>query len=151
MNIKDLTIGNWVYYDSNPNSPTRVVNIGSYSVSLEYYGREGYVFVPSVEDIQPIKVTDEILIKTGFNKEDRTDDSEYYGVDDSRGSVFRRWIGTDDYIVSIYENTNRLGGKRWCSIDNYKQEYVGAFHFTYVHELQNGIRLITKQDLDVKL
>ena len=121
MNIKDLTIGNWVYYDSNPILPTRVVEIESYSVSLEYYGREGYVFVPSVEDIQPIEVTDKMLVKTGFDKIDRIDDSEYYGVDDSRGPIFERWIGAHDYFVTICENTNRLGGKRWCSIDNYKK------------------------------
>lgn len=150
MNTKDLMIGNWICIRKHEEIPMQISSINAKEVVTECETL-GSTLYPSVEDIRPIEVTDEMLVKTGFDKIDRTDDSEYYGVDDSRGPIFERWIGTDDYFITISENTNRLGGRRWCSIDNYKKEYVGAFHFTYVHELQNGIRLITKQDLDVKL
>lgn len=143
MDIKDLAIGNWVYYDSNPNSPTRVVNIGSYSVSLEYYGREGYVFVPSVEDIQPIEVTDDILENSGFKLAGQVLTSEKV----YKYSVFH-FILNKIYIQVKHDSPER---KYHCLVSNLDGIPVGQFCFDYVHELQNGIRLITKQDLDVKL
>lgn len=43
-------------------------------------------------------------------------------------------------------------GKDWyCHIYNSIREAIGGFDFQYVHQLQNGIRLITDKYLEVKL
>lgn len=39
---------------------------------------------------------------------------------------------------------------RFCNGKYITVESIGSFYFQYIRELQNGIRLITKSDLEIK-
>lgn len=46
--------------------------------------------------------------------------------------------------------SNSIDRDWYCHIDNAAYSTIGGFDFQYLHELQNGIRLITKSDLEIK-
>lgn len=144
MEIKDLMIGDWVCYSEKPNSPTQVVNIGNCGVSLRYYGHKDYIFKPSLEDIQPIEITESLLLDNGFEK----GESIYFGSE--LCSTYS--LQFNDTFIDITFGFSNSEGKDWyCHIDNCAGQSIGGFDFQYVHEFQNGIRLITGKDLEVKL
>ena len=110
MNVKDLMIGNLVCYSEKPNEPIKVVNVGSYSVTLSYFGLEGYVFEPALEDIQPIEVTEEFLLKNGFDKENIHISN---GIDEV---IFNLYVNSCHIIIDHHSNSV---GKDWyCHIYN---------------------------------
>lgn len=143
MEIKDLMIGNWVYYSEKPNSPTQVVNIGNCGVSLRYYGHKDYIFNPSLEDIQPIEVTEEFLLNNGFEKKE-------YNVS-GYSSTSTHYMMFENGIFDINKFSNSVGRDWHCHIENSDCDSIGSFDFQYVHEFHNGIRLITGKDMEVKL
>lgn len=143
MNTKDLMIGNWVYFTRNSQFPMQVVSIGDNYVYLDFEGNEGDVFEPTLEEMQPIEVTDDILINSGFKLACKVLSSELV----YKHSVCHTYLG--DKYIQITGDT--MVGKYKCSINKSTGFPIGQFCFTYLHELQNGIRLITGKDLEVKL
>lgn len=144
MNVKDLMIGNWVEYTKYSHFPMQVVSIGDDYVYLDFDGNEGDVFEPNLEDMQPIEVTEEFLLKNGFEKlESMVIEGE------TCTSYNRQFNGT---FIDVTYGMSNLEDRNWyCHIDNCDRQSIGSFDFQYVHEFQNGIRLITKQDMEVKL
>ena len=143
MNVKELMIGNWVEYTKYSHFPMQVVSLGDDYVYLDFEGNEGDVFEPNLEDMQPIEVTEEFLLKNGFDKENI---HIYNGIDEV---IFNLYVNSCHIIIDHHSNSV---GRDWhCHIDNSDCDSIGSFDFQYVHELQNGIRLITKQDMEVKL
>lgn len=136
INYKDLMIGNWVYSSEKTKFPMRVVNIGEDYCYLDFEGNEGDVFECKDKDMMPIEVTDKLFLDNGFEASDYPNEEG--------NAIYEK--EADNYCLFICKSK----GKCFCEIENYKNSEVGNFYFQYLHELQNGIRLITKSDLEIK-
>jgi hypothetical protein len=141
INYKDLMIGNWVYESERSKFPMRVVNIGEDYCYLDFEGNEGDVFECKDKDMMPIEVNDKLLKKIGFRRECK---EAYIPADDYETFV------NNCFIAVRKGETNSIYRDWYCHIDNDRYESIGGFDFQYLHELQNGIRLITKSDLEIK-
>lgn len=136
INYKDLMIGDWVYESERSKFPMKVVSVGEDYCYLDFSNNEGDVFDGYEKDMMPIEVTEELLLKIGFESSDYLNEEGY--------TVYNK--ETDDYYVSICKTKRKL----FCEIDINGEYNAGNFYFQYLHELQNGIRLITKFDLEIK-
>lgn len=138
INYKDLMIGNWVYESERSKFPMRVVNVGEDYCYLDFDGNQGDVFECKDKDMMPIEITEELLLKNGFIPE------------------IREWFSSKIYSMVIGEYTLRFdsteipNGLTKCYVFDKNFDISGSFYFTYLHELQNGIRLIAKSDLEFK-
>lgn len=105
------------------------------SVSLQ--GREFTTFIGSLD---PIPITEELLLKNGFTKRLLIEGNEKY--DD--------WVGfekeVDGYHLSIRHCSNTIERDWLVHIDNEYRCTVGSMDVEYVHQLQNALNI-----LDVKL
>ena len=143
METKELMIGNWVEYTKYSHFPMQVVSLGDDYVYLDFEGNQGDVFEPNLEDMQPIEVTEDFLLKNCFEKENVHISN---GIDEV---IFNLYVNSCHIIIDHHSNS--VGRNWYCHIDNCDLDSIGSFDFQYVHEFQNGIRLITKQDMDIKL
>lgn len=116
MKSTDLMIGDWVLCD---NTPYQIAEIGG----MVCIDNENELFA-SLEDIQPIPLTTEILEKNGFETEDAKDG----------GFV----LCDDFYDIFIYEWSDSIWVARYESTEMnipFEQATMG-----YVHELQHFLR-----------
>lgn len=94
------------------------------------------------EEIEPIPVTKELLKKIGFEEHKDNVLKEF--------SYYRYWDKEHKYkldVCGIYTNSDR----RWhVHIDNEDCCSLGSGEFTYVHELQNLVRIITGHSLPIE-
>lgn len=139
INYKDLMIGNWVYDSDKSKFPMQVVGIGDDYCYLNFEGNESDFFDGIDKYMMPIEVTEELLLSNGFVIFQLEGCEDYY------------LIILEDSFIEIDESPYSTGKKWHCHIDNAKRDPLGGFDFQYLHELQNGIRLITCKDLKVKL
>lgn len=111
------------------------------TVYLNFKGNEGDVWEEDIKDLVPIPLTEEILLKAGFEKESE---------DDKYGRVFL--IPNTKYIIRIvnYGNPTKpdfgfsleiSDDKDWCSI---KRIY-------FIHDLQNTIFALTGEEIKIEL
>lgn len=127
IKTKELMLGNWVLAGKNAKFPMQVVSIFEDEVYLDFEGNEGDCFEEKEEDMLPIPLTEEILLKNGF-----INMSDYYK--DKEGNIFIR-LGEDITTSIRVECLDRKPNKPTCS-------KVSAFNKTkYVHELQNLLTL----------
>ena len=139
ISYKDLMIGNWVYLSEKTKYPMQVVGIGDSYCYLNFKGNEADPFDGVDKDMMPIDVTEELLLKIGFKQV----------------LIFKQYfiyeVAINDCFIEIRHNVSNSIDRDWsCQIDNEKYGSIGGFDFQYLHELQNGIRLITKGDLEIK-
>ena len=77
MNCEDLTISDYIKH----NGTIKIVDaVYLYSVSVHDPSEEWSISEAKtypVDDIEPIKLTEEILVKNGFKKESQTIDGDY--------------------------------------------------------------------------
>lgn len=145
INYKDLMIGNWVYNSKHTKYPMQVIGIGEDYCYLNFEGNEADPIDGIDEYMAPIEVEDSILVKAGFEKEFDKDLSKFYGMD-----IFEYHKVVNKCFLRISYISNSLCRDWYCQIDNEKHSSIGGFDFQYLHELQNGIRLITRGDLEIK-
>lgn len=137
IDYKDLMVGNWVYLSEKSKYPMRVQTVGEDYCYLNFDDNEGDPFDGIDKEMMPIEVTVGMLVNMGFE----TDISLI---------EFNKTV--NNCLVGIIKDMSNSVGRDWyCRIDNKRAETIGGFDFQYLHELQNGIRLITKNDLDIKL
>lgn len=115
----------------------RVESVGVDYCYLNFDENEGDPFDGIDKDVMPIEVNRELLLKNGFETSGYPNEEGY--------AVYEK--ETEDYYVRICKSKN----KWFCEIDGNEFGYEGNFYFTYLHELQNGIRLITKDNLEIWL
>lgn len=100
------------------------------AVSLQ--GREFTTFSTT---LYPIPITEELLLKNGFNKELLIEGMENY--DD--------WVSykkqIDGYFLDIRHCSNSIERDWYVHIDNDYRCGVGGMDVEYVHQLQNTCRL----------
>lgn len=137
IDIKELNIGNKVKYKDS------IVEIAATHLT-SHVGILGafqsMIVSVKCEEIEPIKVTEELLLKIGFEE-------RYSPIVDGLYS-----IQIDTFYIEIEvrftdENEQIL----FCKIYDEDCYQIGKFKFQYLHELQNGIRLVTKKDLEICL
>lgn len=139
INYKDLMIGDWVYSSERTKFPMYVEFIGDNYCYLNFKENQGDAFEVKDKDMMPIGIDATILKKIGFRK-----------VRKNFGYNYKTTI--PNYTISIEEDdiVRVMGVGFWhCKI--YSEMFnIGEFYFETLHELQNGIRLITKSDLEIK-
>lgn len=132
VNVKDLMVGNFI---KSPQGIVEVHNVLTDSVIAKYDKRGMYIFYTT--DIEPIPVTKEILEKIGFKE------------DTAIVKFYRYWDKEYRYKLDVDEGYTN-SGKMWSvHIDNGDCATIGSGEFTYVHELQNLVRVITGRELTI--
>ena len=135
IDVKDLQIGNKVLYQK------KVVEIATIHITGTIgilNGSKDFIVPVSCSDIEPIEVTEDLLLKLNFDSSGYPNE---YGYANYEKDI------NDKYSVSICKSKKN---NYYCDVDKYV-DGTGIFCFQYLHELQNGIRLITKGDLEVCL
>lgn len=133
IDYKDLAIGNYV----------KIYNGYIYQVESIHYDCIGLVNSDNSIDkimcdrIYPIEVTEELLKKIGFEKIHISPTVE--------DLCYSTCVNEIDTVVLVYEDVCV------CAFRNLEGALLGHFRFKYLHELQNGIRLITRNSLEVNL
>ena len=131
-------LGNWVkrnvpYSDNNGICEVK-------SITSEYVGlHDDCVFDTLPCDTDGIEVTEELLIRIGFKKLQMLKDRCF----------FRYW--DKDYRYKLDADLGFCNGPRkWgLHVDNDVCNTIGAGEFTYVHELQNLVRVVTGYELKI--
>lgn len=123
IKTKELMLGNWVLAGAKTQFPMYVTGIFQDVAYLDFEGNEGDVWEEKEEDMLPVPLTEEILLKNGFIKM-----YDYYK--DKEDNIFIR-LGEDITTSIRVECLDRKPNKPTLS-------KVNAFNKTkYVHELQN--------------
>ena len=134
IDIKDLQIGNKVLYKD------KIVEVATIHITGMVgilNGSKDFIVSVSCKDIEPIYVTESSLISIGL----KPIQSVFEGQEECQ-------IAVNDCFVEIRNGVSNSINRNWfCHIDNLAHSTIGGFDFQYLHELQNGIRLITKGDL----
>lgn len=139
IGVKDLMVGNWIYVSApeDRENTRRLYCIDEiYRDCIRVEDCEDYF-----EDIylEPIPVTVDILKRIGFE--------EYEDSPLERG-FYRYWDKDYKYKLDVDGYTN--SGRKWSvHIDNDVCNTIGCGEFTYVHELQNLVRINCRADLPI--
>lgn len=134
IDVKDLQIGNKVLYQ---NKVVEIVTTHITGTVGILNGHKDFIVSVSCKDIEPIEVTVGMLANIGFETDIACIDF---------------YMTVNDCLVEVRKDISNSIDRNWfCHIDNIAHSTIGGFDFQYLHELQNGIRLITKGDLEVCL
>lgn len=127
IKTKELMLGNWVYAGAKTQFPMYVTGVFDDVAYLDFEGNEGDCFEYKEEEMLPVPLTEEILLKNGF-----VNMSDYYK--DKEGNIFIR-LGEDITTSIRVKCLDRKPNKPILS-------KVNSFNKTkYVHELQNLLTL----------
>ena len=139
LKCTDLRIGNWV----KVNDP--IFGVNTYKVAT--IRDSGIITLNDnmsclVDNIDPIELTEELLVKIGF--EDRKECFNYSRV-----------FGDDgDYCDSIYiYYCPRLNHFKFTHniVEKLDLQTMDLYNIKYIHQLQNIYYLLTNKELEVKL
>lgn len=139
INVRDLRIGNWVYDGECTQFPMWVQAVGEDYVYLNFEGNEGDVWESTPEELQGIPVTSELLKKIGFKE------------DFALVPFYRYWDKDYKYKLDVDSEYCNSDSKWSVHVDNGDCSTIGCGEFTYVHELQNLVSAIAKEELKIKL
>ena len=138
IDIKDLQIGNKVLYQNKVVEVATIHITGTVGI---LNGSKDFIVSVGCNNIEPINVTELSLISIGL----KPIQPVFEGQEEYQ-------IVVNDCFVEIRNGVSNSINRNWfCHIDNISHSTIGGFDFQYLHELQNGIRLITKGDLKVCL
>ena len=134
---KDVRVGNKVLYGTEI---ATIIGMSRMSVNLTHGKDKGLekTNIVNYEFIKPIKLTKEILLKSGFNTDYK---DGWIGIDvKSEGGM------TTDFVIATPNNMGEWQDYYAFVYDEYK--FVSL---EYVHELQNLFTDMTKQELDINI
>jgi hypothetical protein len=139
IDVRDLTIGCYVYDGDRTKFPMYVQTIGEDYVYLNFEGNEGDLWESTPEELQGIPLTRGLLEKAGFRK---MSDDIY---------IYYRCEEGDYYEVFIYfdreEETKIEVIKQNISFSHILKNHKIKFF----HELQNIFFWLNKKNLEVEL
>lgn len=125
IQTKELRLGNYVK-DGIYGFPKYVCAIGNDWIYLDFNGNESDIWECDEKDLEPITITDELLLKFGFEQCDY---------------LFKT------LLIEMYEVANGWN----LHIDNEKFETVLSTTIKYVHQLQNAYYISTGEVLKIQL
>ena len=138
MKANELRIGNYVNIEGD------VVKVKEiYEKSIHYTNGE-YESYATEDFIHPITLTEELLLRIGFKKNQHNDWWEYYPSREDEVSILMR----DNYTTIEYANLFH------CPEDVTEVNYDSKLEFPrriYIHELQNAYFLMSNQDMEIEL
>lgn len=123
IDVKDLMCGNWLYNNVLGHA-YQLGNIPHWLVEEEY---------------DPIPVTVDMLKRIGFEEYKRICPKTFY----------RYWDKEFRYKLDVDPDFCNSDRKFSVHINNGDYDTIGCGEFTYVHELQNLVRVITGHDLPI--
>lgn len=134
IDVKDIMLGNFVK-DKNG----EIVVVGKVhrdSVADKWGG------ITFDDEIEPIPVTKEILKEIGFEK--------YEDLPLER-NCYRYWDKDRRYKLEVCDDEGWCNSDRKLTlfVDNSHCMGIGSAEFTYIHELQNLVRVITGHNLPI--
>ncbi len=140
MRANELRIGNWVQYDGIPYQIESLTKVDAVVHSIDIFDFRNR----SLENAQPIELTEEVLLKIGFKKNKHNDWWEYYPSREDEVSILMR----DKYTTIEYANLFH------CPEDVAEVNYDSRLEFPrriYLHELQNAYYCLTNNELEIEL
>ena len=131
MKIEELSIGNLVSYRGKIYS---IFSIAS-SETVELYDYIFNIFSCHVNELDPIKITEELLIKNGFFHDF---DTEVAYPDDSM------FLVSPDKQITLHNAKDYINSENILSvhIDNSDFNSIANCELSYVHQLQNLCTLV---------
>ena len=133
IKLKEIKIGNYVHKWKKYNEIMEVISINDNCIYLRSNENINDIIVGSEDELLPIEITEKNLIEFGFKK---------------HANYFKKKINKYTIIVESTNNNyfsckiNKLVLPKMWLFDT-----VAFFKVKYLHELQNGVNLITKEDL----
>jgi hypothetical protein len=139
IDVRDLTIGCYVYDGDRTKFPMYVQTIGEDYVYLNFEGNEGDLWESTPEELQGIPLTRGLLEKAGFRK--MSDDIYiYYRYEE--GDYYEVFINFDREEETTVEVIKQ----------NISFSHVLKNHkIKFFHELQNIFFWLNKKNLEVEL
>ena len=131
LNVKDIMLGNFV----KKHGEILVIGKIHRDSVADKWGE-----ICFDDEIEPIHVTKEILKNIGFE--------EYEDLPLER-NCYKYWDKEYRYKLDVDEGYTNSGRKWSIHIDNDVCSTIGSGEFTYVHELQNLVRIITGFSLPI--
>ena len=138
IDIKEIRVGNYFNLE-NEKEIVFADSILSLDKEILYstINSKKYAFV-GLSYLLPIKITEDLLLQLGFQKE----------VDEISKEGFYMYL-PNGFRIDINAYSNTLGRDYGIHIDNLLCESVLSGDIQYLHQLQNYIYDATKQELDI--
>lgn len=127
--IRELTVGSWVYDGDKTQFPMYVRTVGEDYVYLDFPSNEGDLWESEPEDLMGIPLTDGLMEKLGFTYKD---------------GLWRHQCGIKVKVGAGFVNIEYKSEGGLYGTCNCKDVW-------HLHQLQNVIRTITKQELKIEL
>ena len=127
IDTKELRINNWVYYGERSKFPMQVETIGKDYAYLDFEENEGDVFECDSKDMMPIPISEKFI--KNINQMPNSIEPPFY-------------------INAIEFDLSKGKGVIVLSVNNC-QHSIGT-PITYVHELQNLVFDLSKEELKIK-
>ena len=140
IDVKDLMCGNLIYISA----PEDRENTRELCYINEVY--RDCIRVVDCEDLyediylEPIPVTVDMLKRIGFEEHEDLP---------LEGKFYRYWDKEYRYKLDVDEGYTNSGRKWSVHIDNDVCNTIGSGEFTYIHELQNLVRINCSADLPI--
>ena len=132
INTNELMRGNKVFFCKGSDLEEVVVIDGIFSGIVGLQGRECTTYASLID---PITITEELLLKNGFEKRLLIEGNERY--DD--------WVSyekeVNGYFLEIRHCSNSIERDWSIQVDNNHHCSIGGVDIEYVHQLQNFCRL----------
>lgn len=126
IKTKELMLGNWVLAGAKTQFPMYVTGIFQDVAYLDFEGNEGDVWEEKEEDMLPVPLTEEILLKNGFVLESDGYIKEYQFKDQKSNFINIEFDAGKCYYVYISTKSSDLTKENGLR---------------YLHELQNLLTL----------
>lgn len=127
MKIKELMLNNWVMAGAKTQFPMQVVGVFNDVVYLDFEGNEGDVWEEKENDILPIPLTEELLIKNGFVLDNGGYVNEYSHIDERGKFVHVDFL--DGKCIQVRASVLR------------QTTLIEGYYIEYLHQLQNLLTL----------
>ncbi len=138
MRANELQVGDYVIRKNVPQEILIVEAIDSIK-GIVYLDLDGLGITEKLENILPIEITSDDLVKMGFEK----------SLDPLFAQLVR-WYSEDKRVEIRDENFTNTNAKWTIHLDNEDMDSIGSCEVTYVHEMQQFFRLC-KYEHDFKM
>ena len=129
MKADELQIGDYVIRKNVPQEILKVVSIDSIKNTV-YLDLDGLGITEKLENISPIEITSDNLVKMGFEK-----------CLDPLFEQLDRWYSEDRRVEIRSEYWTNTNNKWNIHVDNEDMDSIGSCEITYIQEMQQFFRL----------